>query len=106
MDLNLAGKRAIVTGASKGIGFSCAEALAAEGVEVVIVSRDAARLSAAREKLGDRVRTFAADLSKAEERAKLAAAHPAPDILVNNAGAIPGGNLFDIDLDRWRRPGN
>ncbi|MFO1116140.1 MAG: short-chain dehydrogenase/reductase [Beijerinckiaceae bacterium] len=102
MDLNLAGKRAIVTGASKGIGFSCAEALAAEGVEVVIVSRDAARLSAAREKLGDRVRTFAADLSKAEERAKLAAAHPAPDILVNNAGAIPGGNLFDIDLDRWR----
>lgn len=102
MDLNLRGKRAIVTGASKGIGYACAQALAAEGVEVVIVSRDAARLSAAREMLGDRVRTFVADLSKSDEREKLAAAHPAPDILVNNAGAIPGGNLFDIDLDRWR----
>ncbi|MDE2361333.1 MAG: SDR family oxidoreductase [Hyphomicrobiales bacterium] len=102
MDLNLKGKRAIVTGASKGIGFSCAQALAAEGAEVLIVSRDGRRLSAAREKLGDRVRTFVADLSKVDEREKLAAAHPAPDILVNNAGAIPGGSIFDIDLARWQ----
>ena len=102
MDLNLAGKSAIVTGASKGIGFSCAQALAAEGVDVVLVSRDADRLAAAREKIGARASIFAADLSKAEDRARLAAAHPAPDILVNNAGAIPGGSLFDIDLTRWQ----
>ena len=102
MDLNLRGKRAVVTGASKGIGFSCAQALAAEGVEVVLVSRDADRLAAAQRKIGEGAAIFAADLSKADERARLAAAHPAPDILVNNAGAIPGGNLFDIDLARWQ----
>ena len=102
MDLNLRGKRAVVTGASRGSGVSCAQALADEGVEVVLVSRDPERLAAAQQKIGKGARTFVADLSKADERARLAAAHPAPDILVNNAGAIPGGNLFDIDLDRWR----
>jgi NAD(P)-dependent dehydrogenase (short-subunit alcohol dehydrogenase family) len=48
------------------------------------------------------VQTFAADLSRDEERARLHAAHPDPDILVNNAGAIPGGRLADIPMERWR----
>ena len=102
MDLGLKGKRALVTGASKGIGFACAEALAAEGASVDMVARDPARLTAAREKIGAAATAFPADLSKSDERARLAAAHPAIDILVNNAGAIPGGDLFDITLDRWR----
>lgn len=102
MDLGLKGKRAIVTGASKGIGFSCAQALVAEGVDVVLVARDAGRLAEAQAKIGKGAHTFVADLAKADEREKLAAAHPAPDILVNNAGAIPGGSLFDIDLARWQ----
>jgi 3-oxoacyl-[acyl-carrier protein] reductase len=102
MDLGLQGKRALVTGASKGIGFSCAQRLADEGASVVMVSRDRARLNAACEKIGPAATAFPADLSKADERARLAAAHPEFDILVNNAGAIPGGNLFDIDLARWQ----
>lgn len=102
MDLGLQGRRAIVTGASKGIGFACAQALAAEGVETVLVARDAGRLAAAAREIGKSASTFAADLSKADERLRLAAAHPAPDILVNNAGSIPGGDLFDITLDAWR----
>jgi 3-oxoacyl-[acyl-carrier protein] reductase len=102
MDLGLKGRKAIVTGASKGIGFSCAQALAAEGADVVLVARDASRLAEAQARIGHGAKTFVADLSRADEREKLAAAHPAPDILVNNAGAIPGGNLFDIDLARWQ----
>lgn len=102
MDLRLQGKRALVTGGSKGIGFSCAQALIAEGVDVVLVARDAERLAGAQARLGPRATAFAADLSRDEERARLAAAHPDIDILVNNAGAIPGGNLLDISLDRWR----
>lgn len=102
MDLGLQGKRALVTGASKGIGLSCAQALIAEGASVVLVARDADRLAQARAKLGPAAAVFAADLSKDSERARLAAAHPEIDILVNNAGAIPGGNVLDISLDAWR----
>lgn len=102
MDLRLQGKRALVTGGSKGIGFSCAQALIAEGVDVILVARDAERLAGAQARLGPRATAFAADLSRDDERARLAAAHPDIDILVNNAGAIPGGNLLDISLDRWR----
>ncbi len=101
MDLGLRGKRAIVTGASKGIGFACAQTLIAEGCEVLLVARDPARLAEACAQLGPGATSFAADLSRADERMRLAAAHAAPDILVNNAGAIPGGGLFDISLDRW-----
>lgn len=106
MDLNLAGKRAIVTGASKGIGFSCAEALAAEGVEVVIVSRDAARLSAAREKLGDRVRTFAADLSKAEERASSPPPIPRPTFSSTTPARSPAATSSTSTSTAGARPGN
>ena len=47
MDLELAGKRVVVTGASKGIGYACAAAFAAEGARVVVVSRSQANLDAA-----------------------------------------------------------
>lgn len=51
MDLGLKGKRALVCGASKGLGFACADALAAEGVDVVIVARGAEALLAAAERI-------------------------------------------------------
>lgn len=115
MDLLLKGKRALVTGASKGIGRSTAEALAAEGCRVMIASRDGDRLAAAAKEIaakhGGEVLWKAVDLSQRGAAEALAgwASDPAthgggaPDILVNNAGAIPGGDLLAVDEDTWRR---
>lgn len=101
MDLQVAGKRVVVTGASKGIGLSVAEAFLGEGASVTLVSRDAGRLEAAAKGLSGKVDTLALDLSVPGDREKLAAAHGDADVLVNNAGAIPGGGLFDLDMARW-----
>jgi len=110
MDLNLKGKRALVTGGSKGIGKASAQVLAEEGCSVMIASRDGATLEAAaadiKSKTGAEVKWKAADLSQrgaAEELAKWAAQSGPVDILVNNAGAIPGGDLLKVDEDTWRK---
>lgn len=101
MDLHLAGKRALVTGGSKGIGRASAEALADEGCDVVLVARDPAALeeaaAAVRSRRQVRVETIAADLSRQAEVERVAAAAGAVDILVNNAGAIPPGGLLAVD---------
>ena len=106
MDLGLRGKKALITGASKGIGRACAEALAEEGCDVVLVSRTAADLEAVRAKIAGEhnvaVRYYAVDLADSRNVDKLAAECPDIDILVNNAGAIPGGNIAQIDEARWR----
>jgi 3-oxoacyl-[acyl-carrier protein] reductase len=106
MDLKLAGKTALITGASKGIGRATANAFAEEGCNVVLVARTAADLKAAQAEIARksnvRVDVFAADLSESANVDKIAAAFPGVDILVNNAGAIPGGNLIEIDEKRWR----
>jgi len=105
MDLGIAGKRVLITGGSKGIGLACADSFAAAGCELILASRDGAKLASAadalRGKVQVNVQTFAADLSTAEGREALHAAHPDPDILVNNAGAIPAGRLQDIPIARW-----
>jgi 3-oxoacyl-[acyl-carrier protein] reductase len=104
MDLKLKGNRVLITGASKGIGASCAKVFLQEGCSVVIVSRDADRLAATAAGLkayGD-ITVCAADLSKDAERERVAAAFADATILVNNAGAIPGGGLLDLTLARWR----
>ena len=107
MDLGLRGRKALVTGASKGIGRACAEALAEEGVDVVLVSRTAADLEAVRAKIAGEhnvaVRYYALDLADSRNVDRLAAECPDIDILVNNAGAIPGGNIAQIDEARWRQ---
>ena len=104
MDLNLLGRRVLVTGGSKGIGLATAKAFLDEGAIVTLVSRDSAALEVAARGLGvqDRVSTLAADLSRDTERARVAAATRGIDILVNNAGAIPGGGLLDVSMDTWR----
>jgi 3-oxoacyl-[acyl-carrier protein] reductase len=106
MDLGLRGRKALITGASKGIGRACAEVLAAEGVDIVLVSRTAADLEAVRAKIAGEhnvaVRFYALDLADSRNVDKLAAECADTDILVNNAGAIPGGNIAQIDEARWR----
>jgi NAD(P)-dependent dehydrogenase (short-subunit alcohol dehydrogenase family) len=109
MDLNLKGKRVLVTGGSKGIGKACAQVFAEEGATAMIASRDGAALEAAaadiKSRTGAIVKWKAADLSKpgvAEDLAKWAAQDGPLDILVNNAGAIPGGDLLKVDEATWR----
>jgi len=105
MELGLRGRKALITGASRGIGRACAEVLASEGCDVVIVSRTQADLDAAKDKILSQsnvsVRSYAMDLSDSKNVDKLAAECPDIDILINNAGAIPRGTIAEIDEARF-----
>lgn len=107
MDLQLAGKTALITGGSKGIGRATADVLAAEGVNVILVAREQATLDEAaagiRAKRQVNVRTIAADLSSDAAVRKVAAEAGDLDILVNNAGAIPPGDVLSVDDAKWRQ---
>lgn len=106
MDLGLAGKRALVTGASRGIGLACARALAAEGCDLALAARDVKKLKTAVKTIrADRrvgVTSHATDLSKPDRQHALLDVAGDIDILVNNAGAIPPGDLAAVDDDTWR----
>ncbi|GAB3553959.1 SDR family oxidoreductase [Noviherbaspirillum agri] len=105
MDLGIRGKQALVCGASKGLGRGCAEALAAEGVDVTIVARTADVLAATaaeiRQKAGVKVSTVACDITTPEGRAQALAACPAPDILITNAGGPPPGDFRNWSREDW-----
>ncbi len=106
MDLQLRGKRVLITGASKGIGLGTARVFAEEGADVVLVARNAGDLDTAcakiREEFGVSAQAAAADLSKPAEVERLAAEIGAIDVLVNNAGAIKGGDITLVDDALWR----
>ncbi|MBO9516080.1 MAG: SDR family oxidoreductase [Variovorax sp.] len=110
MDLGIAGKTALVCGASKGLGYGCAEALVRDGVNVVIVARGAEALDAAAKSLqavaaahpaGPFVKAVAADITTAEGRAAAFAAHKDFDIVVTNAGGPPPGDFRHWDREAW-----
>ena len=109
MDLGIAGKWALVCGASKGLGFGCAQALAREGVHVLIVARGADALGQAAARLladasrpgATQVQTVAADITTPEGRAAVFAVRKDFEILVTNAGGPPPGDFRDWDRDAW-----
>ena len=106
MDLGLAGKRALVTGASKGIGRATAGVLAREGCDVHLVARNAGELAALAAELsqssGRRITYSALDLADSRNVERLCVEVAGLDILVNNAGAIPAGTLDSVDEASWR----
>jgi 3-oxoacyl-[acyl-carrier protein] reductase len=105
MDLGLKGRKAIVCAASKGLGRGCAEALAAEGVDLVINARSADALSRTADEIaatyGVSVTPIACDITSEAGRAEVLAACPNPDLLVNNAGGPPPGDFRDWERDDW-----
>ena len=107
MDLGIAGKKAIVCGASKGLGRACAEALAREGVKVTIAARHLAQLAETAEDIrratGTRVTSVVADVATAEGRTALLSACPNPDILVTNSGGPPAGDFRDWGEFEWHQ---
>jgi 3-oxoacyl-[acyl-carrier protein] reductase len=111
MDMGIAGKWALVCGASKGLGFGCAQALVREGVNVLIVARRAEVLEASVEKLladparpaDTAVQHVAADITTVEGRAKVFEKRREFDIVVNNAGGPPPGDFRDWDREAWLR---
>ena len=109
MDLGIAGKYALVCGASKGLGFGCAQALVREGVHVLIVARGGEVLEAAANKLiadsarpsSATVQFVAADITTVEGRAAVFALRKEFDIVVTNAGGPPTGDFRDWDRNAW-----
>jgi 3-oxoacyl-[acyl-carrier protein] reductase len=110
MDLGIAGKWALVGGASKGLGWGCAAALAAEGVNVVMVARGAEALQAAAQGLsqqhpGVKLVPVAADITTEAGRAAIWTAAGGPgqafDIVVTNAGGPPPGDFRTWDRTAW-----
>src|SRR5262249_15000663 len=103
----IAGRKALVCAASKGLGRGCAEALAREGVSVTICARTEVEVRRAAEEIGASagtpVRWLACDITTAEGRAAALAACPQPDILVNNAGGPPPGDFREWNRDTWIR---
>ncbi|MBZ0171953.1 MAG: SDR family oxidoreductase [Phycisphaerales bacterium] len=108
MDLGIAGKCALVTASSKGLGRACAEALAAEGCRVVVSSRGGAALeetAAAIRKAGAEVEAIVADVSKSDDLERLveraAERFGGVDILVTNTGGPVPGTFTTTEEPAW-----
>uniref|UniRef100_A0A0D5A086 3-oxoacyl-[acyl-carrier protein] reductase n=1 Tax=Sphingomonas sp. JE1 TaxID=1628059 RepID=A0A0D5A086_9SPHN len=106
MELGLAGKTALITGGSQGIGLAVATSLAAEGAHLHLVSRNEGKLREAKATLQRShdctVHIHAIDLGSSDGIRQAAEAGSLADILINNAGAIPQGDLLAVDEAAWR----
>lgn len=106
MDLHLAGKTVLITGASQGIGEGLAHAFAAEGCALHLSARSGGKLAAMQAAItGEhrvRVGATAADMTQPGACERIVEEAGDVDVLVNNAGVIPSGPLFDIGPQQWR----
>jgi 3-oxoacyl-[acyl-carrier protein] reductase len=100
MDLGIAGRRALVCAASKGLGRGCAQALAREGVQVTILARTEAEVANTAREIGA-ASYVACDITTPEGRAAALAACPDPDILITNAGGPPPGDFREWNREDW-----
>ncbi|MBC3191739.1 SDR family oxidoreductase [Pseudonocardia sp. C8] len=107
MDLELAGRTVLVTGASRGIGECVARAFAAEGSRLKLVARSEDALDRVardlRTEIGAQVEFRALDLASPDAVEHVVEFAGEIDVLVNNAGDIPGGDLWQVDESAWRR---
>src|SRR3982750_4486397 len=110
LDLGIAGRKAIVCAASKGLGRACATALGKAGVELVITARPPEPLDQPaadiRRETGAKVTAVAGDITTEEGRQQALAACPEPDILINNAGGPPHGDFRDWGIGDWHKADN
>jgi NAD(P)-dependent dehydrogenase (short-subunit alcohol dehydrogenase family) len=109
MKIDLTGRTAVITGASRGLGEAIAKALASSGARVALVARDVQRLEAVRDAISaadGRADLFTADVTNETEVATLAETvqrrFGVPQILINNAGINIRKNLVDFSLEEFR----
>jgi NAD(P)-dependent dehydrogenase (short-subunit alcohol dehydrogenase family) len=109
MKIDLTGRTAVITGASRGLGEAMAKALAEAGAQIALVARDLTRLEQVRRSITERGATaavFAADVTQEKDVAAMAATVQQkfghPQILINNAGINIRKNLVDFSLDEFR----
>ena len=103
MDLGIADKRALVLGASRGLGRAIATALATEGAEVVLAARNRERLAEAAATLrGQCEPVDLGDPQSVERLAKTVLAGGGVEILINNTGGPPTGSILQVEADAWR----
>ncbi len=109
MNIDLSGRTAVITGASRGLGEAMALALAASGARIALVARDVKRLESVRDAIvsaGGSAELFRGDVTREEDVAGIAAAVAKafghPQILINNAGTNIRKNLVDFSLEEFR----
>src|SRR5688500_2093773 len=111
MDLGIAGKVALVTGGSQGIGLACAERLAEEGCQVVIAARTQSRIDEAVARIGRGAAGISADCTTKEGIGKAVQAcvdgcRAAPDIVIFNVDSGPKGAFLEVDDETFARANN
>ena len=107
MDLQLTGKTALITGASKGIGLAAAHAFAREGCHLHLTARSGDALKAIKDKItaehNVNVHLHVLDLCVSDNLVTLAHKAADCDILINNAGDVPSGPIESLTEADWRR---